>query len=284
MLGEALWRQDRHFAGRHVGFLDNAAYAAVMVDVRMTGDDGDQRPPAAMLGDEIVRGLRRFGGNERIEYDPAGLTLDEANIGEIVPAHLENAVVHLEESVLHVELRVAPQAWVYGGGCGCGGADVSLGQVVKRYVKRRVASVEHRVVRGTEAAIAGVLATTHRGSGMNTSDIERLNATFHASLAPLVRRGRAIAHTKAALTAGMWLVGCTDNVCWLHESLRQRAPVGAPWNWQERTPAIAAGLTHHRWTMLERLRYHVSLPPWVAPKHRGRPSKRALYPALALGT
>mgnify|MGYP003433078444 CR=1 FL=1 len=30
-----------------------------------------------------------------------------------------------------------------------------LGQVVKRSVKRRVASVEHRVVRGTEAAIAG---------------------------------------------------------------------------------------------------------------------------------
>ena len=90
-----------------------------------------------------------------------------------------------------------------------------------------MASVEHRVVRGTEAAIAGVLAATHSGSSINTSYIERLNATFRASLAPLVRRGRAIAHTEAALTAGMWLVGCTYNFCWLHESLRQRAPVGA---------------------------------------------------------
>jgi transposase-like protein len=159
-----------------------------------------------------------------------------------------------------------------------------LGQVVKRYVKRRVASVERRVVRGTEAAIAGVLAATHSGSGINTSYIERLNATFRASLAPLVRRGRAIAHTEAALTAGMWLVGCTYNFCWLHASLRQRAPVGAPWKWQERTPAMAAGLTHHRWTVLELLRYQVSLPPWVAPKRRGRPSKRALQPALVLGT
>jgi hypothetical protein len=83
-----------------------------------------------------------------------------------------------------------------------------LGQVVKRDVQRRVVSVERRVVRGTEAAISARLAATHSGTGINTADIERLNATFRASLAPLVRRGRAIAHTEAALTAGMWLVGC----------------------------------------------------------------------------
>ena len=64
-----------------------------------------------------------------------------------------------------------------------------LGQVVKRYVQRRVVSVERRVVRGTEAAIAAVLAATHSGTGINTAYIERLNATFRASLAPLVRRG-----------------------------------------------------------------------------------------------
>jgi hypothetical protein len=157
-----------------------------------------------------------------------------------------------------------------------------LGQVVKRYVKRRVARVEHRVVRGTEVAIAGILAATHSGSGMNTSYIERLNATFRAFLAPMVRRGRAIAHTEAALTAGMWLVGGGDNCCGLHQSLRLTAPPGAPWKWQERTPAMAAGLTHHRWTMLERRRYHVPLPAWVAPKRRGRPSKRALQPAMAV--
>jgi hypothetical protein len=98
-----------------------------------------------------------------------------------------------------------------------------LGQVVKRYVQRRVVSVERRVVRGTEAAIAAVLATTGGGSGINTAYIERLNATFHASLAPLARRGRALAHTEVVLTAGMWLVGCAYNFCWLHDSLRGRS-------------------------------------------------------------
>lgn len=163
-------------------------------------------------------------------------------------------------------------------------AGLLLGQVVKRYVKRRVASVERRGVRGTEAAIAAVLAATRSGTGINTAYIERLNATFRGSLAPLVRRGRAIAHTETLLTAGMWLVGCAYNFCWLHESLRQRAPAGAPWKWQECTPAMAAGLTNHRWTMRELLHYQVPLPPWVAPKRRGPPSKRAQQPAMALAT
>jgi transposase-like protein len=159
-----------------------------------------------------------------------------------------------------------------------------LGRMVKRYVKRRVVSVEGRVVRGTEAAIAAVLAATRSGTGINTAYIERLNATFRASLAPLVRRGRALAHTERMLTAGMWLVGCAYNFCWLHESLRVRAPAGACWKWQARTPAMAAELTGHRWTMHELLRYQVPLPPWVAPKRRGRPPKRTLQPAMAAAT
>jgi transposase-like protein len=161
-------------------------------------------------------------------------------------------------------------------------AGLLLGQVVKRYGKRRVASVERRVVRGTVAAIATVLAATHRGTGINTASIERLNATCRASLTPLVRRGRALAHTETVLTAGMWLVGCTYHFCWLHESLRQRAPAGAPWKWQERTPAMAAGLTNHRWTIPELWRYQVPLPAWVAPKRRGRPPTRDQQPAIAL--
>jgi transposase-like protein len=157
-----------------------------------------------------------------------------------------------------------------------------LGQMVKRYVQRRVVSVERRVVRGTSEAIAAVLAAAGGGTGINTAYIERLNATFRASLAPLVRRGRAIAHTETLVTAGMWLVGCAYNFCWLHESLRVAAPRGAPWKWQERTPAMAAGLTNHRWTMPELLCYQVPLPAWVAPKRRGRPPKRDQQPAMAL--
>src|SRR5207245_6270164 len=81
------------------------------------------------------------------------------------------------------------------------------GQVVKRYAQRHVSSTSQRVVRGTAEAIGAVLEATATGTGIHTAYIERLNATFRSHLAPLVRRGRAIAHTLATLQAGMWLVG-----------------------------------------------------------------------------
>ena len=156
-----------------------------------------------------------------------------------------------------------------------------IGQVVKRYAQRRVVGVVHRVVRGTTEAIATALAITGGGTVINTAYIERLNATFRSALAPLVRRGRALAHTEEVLTAGMYLVGCAYNFCWYHRSLRLRAPTAAQQKWQERTPAIAAGLTDHCWTMQELLSYQVPLPVWVPPKRRGRPPKQKLPPEMA---
>ncbi len=47
------------------------------------------------------------------------------------------------------------------------------------------------------------------------------------------------------------------NFCWVHESLRLRAIGGR--KWLERTPAMAAGLTDHVWTVEEVLRFPV--PP-----------------------
>ena len=145
--------------------------------------------------------------------------------------------------------------------------------MVKRYAQRHVASVEQRIVQGTAEAIRVVLAATGTGTMINTAYIERLNATFRACLAPLTRRGRALARTQAVLTAGMYLVGCAYNFCWLHASLRLPAPPGGRVKWQQRTPAMAAGLTDHCWTMDELLRSQVPLSAWVPPKRRARPPK-----------
>jgi hypothetical protein len=158
--------------------------------------------------------------------------------------------------------------------------------VVKQYARRHVVSVVHRVVRGTAEAITTALKATRTGTGINTAYIERLNATFRSGLAALSRRGRAIAHTEAVLTAGMYLVGCAYNFCWAHDSLRLRASDGAGPKWQQRTPAMAAGLTDHPWTMSELLTHPIPLPLWVAPKRRGRPRKakqpsRAVHARLA---
>jgi len=132
-----------------------------------------------------------------------------------------------------------------------------LAQVVKSHKGRRLAEVTRRVVVGTEEAVARSIAATRGGTQINTSYIERLNATFRAHLAPLARRGRALAHGPALVESGMWLVGCAYNFCWAHESLRLRAIGGR--TWLERTPSMAAGVTDHAWTLEEVLRYPV--PP-----------------------
>jgi len=134
-----------------------------------------------------------------------------------------------------------------------------LGQVVKQYAKRRVVAVTQRIVQGSALAIAHVLERTGSGTQINTAFIERLNATFRACLVRLLRRGRALARTEAALRAGMYLVGCAYNFCWYHDSLRLPAPRGAERKWIERTPAMAAGITPVRWSMRELLSYPV--PP-----------------------
>jgi hypothetical protein len=160
-------------------------------------------------------------------------------------------------------------------------AGFQLGQVVKQYAQRRVVSVRQRVVEGTAAGITAVLAATGTGHGIHTAYIERFNATMRSTLAPLVRRGRALAHKVETLQAGMYLVGAAYNFCWSHQSLRLAAPPRAGQKWQERTPAMAAGLTDHRWTLRELLSYQVPLPAWVAPQRRGRPPKQPRSPARA---
>jgi transposase-like protein len=155
-------------------------------------------------------------------------------------------------------------------------AGLRLGRVIKHHAGRCVVGVTRRVARGSSAAIATVLAATGAGTGINTAYIERLNATFRGALSPLVRRGRAIARGAGTLTGGMYRVGCAYNFCWPHESLRVAAGAGEGLKWRERTPAMAAGLTDHRWTMREWLSHPIPPPPWVPPKRRGRPPRRSL--------
>jgi len=148
---------------------------------------------------------------------------------------------------------------------------VLIAQVVKQYAKRRVAGVAQRVVQGTADAVQARLAATQGRAAavINTAYIERLNATFRAHLTTLVRRTRAAARQAATLEAGMWLVGTCYNCCWAHDSLRRRRDHADPpgGKWVARTPAQAAGLSEHCWSMHELLTFRAP-PPLV--RRRGR--------------
>jgi transposase-like protein/IS1 family transposase len=145
-----------------------------------------------------------------------------------------------------------------------------IAQVVKHYVQRRVVRAERRIVAGTAAQVEKLRRRSQGGDGvLNTAYIERLNATFRERLATLTRRGRALARRTATLHAGMYLIGTVYNFCTYHRSLsRAAAGVRAP-----QTPARAAAITAHRWTVYELLSFHVPPPRWTPPQRRGRPSR-----------
>lgn len=158
--------------------------------------------------------------------------------------------------------------------------DVAIVQVVKQRSKESF-SITRRIVQGTQELVDRLLQATQHGGLINTAYIERLNATFRQRLAPLVRRSRGLARTPDTLHWGMYLVGCVYNFCTYHKSLR--LPLYLPRHrvhWVKRTPAMAVGLTVHRWSVLELLTFRVAPPPYVPPKKRG-PKPKPVLEAVA---
>src|SRR6516165_6232332 len=140
---------------------------------------------------------------------------------------------------------------------------VLIAQVVKCYERRRVVATDRHIVDGTPTRVETLRRRSQGNGVINTAYIERLNATFRERLAPLARRCRALARQTLTLHEGMFVVGTVYNFCTPHESLSSV---------QNTTPAMAAGITDHRWTMHELLSWHVPPPRWTPPKQRGRPS------------
>jgi hypothetical protein len=139
-----------------------------------------------------------------------------------------------------------------------------IAQVVKRDERRGVVATERRIVAGTPARVETLRRRSQGGGVINTASIERLNTTFRARLASPTRRGRALARRPLTLQHGMYLIGTVYNFCTPHERL---CVAGG-----KQTPAMAAGITDHGWTIRELLAFHVPPPRWTPPKRCGRPS------------
>jgi IS1 family transposase len=141
-------------------------------------------------------------------------------------------------------------------------------QGVKTVRRRRLVDVQHRVVFGSLEAINHVLAPL--GWQINTAFVERINLTIRQHVAAVGRRVSTLCKHEAGLRQQLVLYHVYHNFCLLHASLRQplSQPLpthghGAAKTWQPRTPAMAAGLTDHVWTLREVLLFRV--PPWPQP-------------------
>src|SRR5712691_5791480 len=141
-------------------------------------------------------------------------------------------------------------------------------QVVKSYRRRRLVDVTHRVVFGTGQAIAQVLARW--GWRINTAFVERLNLDIRQAVAAIGRRVNTLCQGEAGLRDQLALFQAYHNFVLPHASLRQPLLIPEPTNgrgsvklWRPCTPAMAAGLTDHVWTLKEVLMFRV--PPWPQP-------------------
>ena len=138
-------------------------------------------------------------------------------------------------------------------------------QVVKSYRRRRIVGVQHRVVFGTRLAIEQGLARC--GWTINTAFVERLNLDIRQRVAAIGRRVNTLCQGEAGLRDQLALFQVYYNFMLPHASLRQALLIpeltngrGSAKLWRPCTPAMAAGLTDHVWTLKEVLLYRV--PPW----------------------
>jgi IS1 family transposase len=141
-------------------------------------------------------------------------------------------------------------------------------QVIKTVRRRRLVRVSHRVVFGTLAAVEQVLAAC--GWQINTAFIERLNLSMRQHVAALGRRVTTLCKHEDGLRQQLTLYHVYYNFCLPHASLRVPWPqplptkgTGSAKQWRPSTPAMAAGLTDHVWTLREVLLFRV--PPWPQP-------------------
>jgi hypothetical protein len=152
-----------------------------------------------------------------------------------------------------------------------------FGRIIKQKIAGRLASIERTIVRGSDQRAQELIGRSQGSTDgvLNTAFIERFNATLSSCVAMCAWRTRALAHEAVTVTPAIYLVGTVYNFCSWHQSLRTKLFINErKYKWVRRTPAMAAGLTNHCWTVLELLQYRCPKPVYQEPKKRGRPQKQ----------
>jgi IS1 family transposase len=130
--------------------------------------------------------------------------------------------------------------------------EVTYATVHKERENNRVVSVSTRVVFGTAAAVALALVASTVSSVVNTCFVERHNGTDRNRCSRKVRKSYAFSKAWDAHRAATVLSYFSYNFCWPVRTLRVKGEGG---RWHARTPAMAAGLTDHVWSLQEWLTF-----------------------------
>lgn len=126
--------------------------------------------------------------------------------------------------------------------------DLKYATVHKTREKGRVVKIDFRVVFGAVAAVTAALAESSVSRAINTAFVERYHGTDRNRNARKVRKTYCFSKDWQVHEAVTYLTMYSYNFCWPVRTLRERGPDG---QWQERTPAMAAGLAAHVWSLSE---------------------------------
>jgi len=142
--------------------------------------------------------------------------------------------------------------------------DLLYAQVVKQRERGTVVAVTTKMVFGDAQAITARLHTSSVSTTVNTSFVERENFTLRQRNRRLTRKTSGFSKELPWLEKQLWLSLAYYHLVLPHDSLRQRLNTPEPTRgsgsarcWCPITPAMAAGMTDHVWTMTELLSYRV---------------------------
>jgi transposase-like protein len=140
------------------------------------------------------------------------------------------------------------------------GTGLLYAQVKKRYRRHRLVRVRPLMRCGEQEQLCAGLKQLGLSGRINTAFVERLNLTVRQSMAPLARRSWSTAQQASQLLLHLELWHAYYHYVRPHQALRQqraqaisRGGKRHPSRYRHRTPAMAAGLTSHRWTKRELL-------------------------------
>jgi hypothetical protein len=141
-------------------------------------------------------------------------------------------------------------------------AGLLYGQLTKHYRRRRLVRVERRALLGSLDPLTAALRACGESGTIQTAFVERLNLTVRQAVTALTRRTWSIAQSPAELVLHLEWWRAYYHVIRPHASLseplaqpRQRGGKRLPQRRRQRTPAQAADITDHRWTIAELLSY-----------------------------
>jgi hypothetical protein len=132
--------------------------------------------------------------------------------------------------------------------------EITYATVHKEREKGRVVGVTERVVLGSEGQAEQAVAESEQPRTINTSFVERWFGTQRQFNARKKRKAYTFSKELSCHEACTWLVVVWYNFGWCVRTLRQMVQE-EPARYQQRTPAMAAGLAEHAWSMAELLTY-----------------------------